>query len=121
MYGWYERAPDDNWGHQFDMFERTFMSLGGPKEMMLIADRKIPRTLYARLDSTMLALFLGFEPAKALPKEITFLIGHAGAYDGHANAAQRSIIAGRRWIRCRALKFPDVVLSAQAMPRFNAA
>jgi hypothetical protein len=97
VYGWYERAPDDNWEHQFDMFERTFMSLGGPKEMMLIADRKIPRTLYARLDSSMLALFLGFEPAKALPKEITFLIGHAGAYDEHRSKRQRRPAEYNRW------------------------
>lgn len=76
---WYKRdlEPHEDYGETFSLFERMFMSLKGPRGMMLGIDQKPGEAgaLYAALPTSGLAPALGFTPCSD-PTAGTGLIGH---------------------------------------------
>lgn len=68
----------------FDLFEKTFMGMAGPREMLLVSDMEPKISLYMRLPSEQLGrLFDGFERCSLadVPKTFGILIGHQDEFD----------------------------------------
>jgi len=67
-----------------DQFETHFMDLGGPREMLMIADTADPlvQIVYLRLPETLLGSYPGFDHVaeSALPQE-AMLVGHQKEFE----------------------------------------
>ena len=73
-------VSNEEWGRVQDMFENHFMTLGSPRDMMLVCTEDTPATGTAKLiasfpDSTLLGLYPGFETVVEFPREATLLVG----------------------------------------------
>ena len=86
---WAEKVVDNSeWGRVHDKFERHFMALGAPTDMMLIwvpgpADQEHLRLIMALPDGATLDLYPGFakiEP-EALPKVASLVEGHPISFE----------------------------------------
>ena len=70
----------------FDQFERHFMMLGGPKEMLMVEEQHAPldSTIWIRLPGgAHAAAYSGFEEpsSQSLPKLAILLIGHNAEFE----------------------------------------
>lgn len=69
------------WAPVQDLFERQFMSLRGPRDMMMVCvehdDYRMNTIIIALPDKAHLALYPGFEPLgpERLPKTASLLVG----------------------------------------------
>jgi hypothetical protein len=75
------------WNEVQDQFERLFMKLGCPDQMMLVAISRLGSTmLFASLSNAILLNALpGFEQISdgELPSEASLLVGHPRAFEKH--------------------------------------
>lgn len=75
------------WAPVQDLFERQFMSLRGPRDMMMISikhdDYRMDTIVIALPDKAYLALYPGFEPLpiERLPKVASLLVGIQDSFE----------------------------------------
>lgn len=79
--------PTGEWFATQALFEKQFMALHGPADMLLVhvdgEDRKTDRIIVGLPNKVLLPMYDGFEevPAAHLPKSATLLVGHVPSFE----------------------------------------
>jgi hypothetical protein len=87
---WIEKTVKiDEWVRVQDRFEKHFMALRAPNDMMLVSVDEFgtgnTKLIAGLQDDTLLRLYPGFRPMSegALPKKATLLVRHNAAFEKH--------------------------------------